>query len=117
LLLLTACYWLLGRGPRQVDPHLEQDRMGHACEWETSMMLCVAPHLVGDYRAAAPVEFGTAFEPASRGWITKDRSPVGHIGRPHAATTEKGEALLRAFSDDVVRFLEQVIAWDGQSWV
>jgi creatinine amidohydrolase len=117
LLLLAACYWLLGRGPRQVELGLEQDRMGHACEWETSMMLCVAPHLVGDYRTAAPVEFGTAFEPASRGWITKDRSPEGHIGRPHAATAEKGEALLRAFSDDVVRFLEQVIAWDGQSWV
>ncbi len=36
------------RRPEAVDPSLVQDQMGHACEWETSMMLHLAPALVGD---------------------------------------------------------------------
>ena len=57
-----------------------------------------------------------SFEPASRGWITRERSEPGHIGDPRSATAEKGEMLFRIFSHDVVTFLERVIAWDGRSW-
>ena len=32
LLLLGATYWALGARPREEDPGIEQDRMGHACE-------------------------------------------------------------------------------------
>jgi creatinine amidohydrolase len=90
--------------------------MGHACEWETSMMLRLAPHLVGDLTRVEPVEFGNPFEPASRGWVTRDRTAPGHIGDPRSATAEKGEVLFRVFADDVVKLLERVIAWDGRSW-
>jgi creatinine amidohydrolase len=72
--------------------------------------------LVGDLSKVEPVEFGSAFEPASRGWITKDRTEPGHIGDPRHATAEKGETLFRVFSDDVVKLLERVIAWDGRGW-
>ena len=48
LLLLAATYWLLGGKPDLVDPTIAQQQMGHACEWETSMILHLAPHLVGD---------------------------------------------------------------------
>ena len=57
---------------------------------------------------------GQPFAPAAQGWTTKDRSEAGHIGDPRQATAAKGEALLRVFSDDVVRLLERVIAWDGR---
>ncbi|HUY88625.1 MAG TPA: creatininase family protein [Pirellulales bacterium] len=116
LLLLAATYWGLGGQPHEVDPSIKQQRMGHACEWETSMVLRIAPHLVGDLSKVEPVEFGSAFEPASRGWITKDRTEPGHIGDPRFATAEKGETLFRVFSDDVVRLLERVVAWDGRGW-
>ncbi len=116
LLLLFATYWLLGGEPHKVDPSIRQTRMGHACEWETSMMLRLAPQLVGDPSKVEPVAFGNPFEPASRGWVTKDRSTPGHIGDPRSATAEKGEALFRVFADDVVRLLERVLAWDGRSW-
>lgn len=116
LLLLFATYWTLGGKPYEVDRSLRQQRMGHACEWETSMMLRIAPHLVGDLTKVETVEFGVPFEPANRGWITKDRSAPGHIGDPRHATAEKGETLFRVFSDDVVRLLERVLAWDGSSW-
>ena len=80
------------------------------------MILQLAPHLVGDLQAIEPVPFGNPFEPASRGWITRERSAPGHIGDPRQASAEKGETLFRLFSDDVVTFLERVIAWDGRSW-
>ena len=93
LLLLAATYWLLGGKPHQVDPSFEQDRMQHACEWETSMILHLAPHLVGELSQLEPVPAGVAFEPATRGWITKERSPLGHIGDPRRADALKGQTL------------------------
>jgi creatinine amidohydrolase len=116
LLLLSATYWLFGVKPWEVDPRIEQRRMGHACEWETSMMLRLAPRLVGDHAGAVRVEPGSAFEPADRGWTMKDRTAPGHVGDPRPASAEKGETLFRVFSDGVVALLERVIGWDGESW-
>lgn len=116
LLLVAATYWNLGGDLRKADPSLEQTNMQHACEWETSMMLRLAPHLVGDISSVEAIPAGVGFEPASRGWITKDRSAEGHIGNPTVATAEKGEALFQAFAAGAVTFLERVIAWDGKSW-
>jgi creatinine amidohydrolase len=116
LLLLSATYWTLGTRTGPIDPSLRQTQMGHACEWETSMILRLAPHLVGDYRAAPDVPFGRAFGPAHRAWITKERTEPGHIGFPQHASADKGEILFRAFAADVVALLERVIAWDGAAW-
>jgi creatinine amidohydrolase len=116
LLLLAATYWLLGAEPQRVDPTIVQDRMGHACEWETSMILHLAPFLVGDTSKIDPVSFAMPFEPGAQGWITKERSAHGHLGDPRQATASKGLTLFRVFSQDVVSFLERVIAWDGRSW-
>jgi creatinine amidohydrolase len=80
------------------------------------MMLRITPNIVGDYRSAKPVEPGEPFTPATRGWITKDRSVPGHIGWPHLASVEKGEHLFNAFSADVISLLERVVRWDGKSW-
>jgi creatinine amidohydrolase len=112
LVLVSTTYWTLGAQPQKADSSLVQDHMGHACEWETSMMLRIRPELVGDYREVQAIPQGDAFEPAHRGWITKDRSEPGHIGSPRHASDEKGERLLRIFADDVVGFLERVIAWN-----
>ena len=116
VLFLFATYWNLGAQPDRTDADFAQDKMGHACEWETSMMLRLAPHLVGDFRHAAPVEFGVSFDPAARGWITRERSAPGHIGQPHLASPEKGEALFALFARDLIALLERVVRWDGQSW-
>ena len=116
LLLLFATYWKLGGNRSAARPDLKQQQMGHACEWETSMILRIAPHLVGDLKQLAGVDQADSFEPAARGWITKDRTVPGHIGHPSTASAEKGEALFKVFSEDVIAFLERVIAWDGKSW-
>src|SRR5262249_40654385 len=101
LLLLSCTYWTLGGEPWKSDAALRQRRMGHACEWETSMMLRIRPELVGDLTRLELVDFGKPFDPAHRAWITKDRTTAGHIGDPQFATAEKGETLFRVFSADV----------------
>jgi len=116
VLLLFATYWSLGGEPWKRDSYIQQREMGHACEWETSMILRLNPKLVGETSKLKTVEFGTGFAPASRGWITKDRTAPGHIGSPEFASAEKGETLFATFTDDVVRLIERVIVWDGKSW-
>ena len=115
LLLLSATYWEQANIAEACDD-LVQDAMGHAGELETSMMLAIRPELVGDIAATAEVPKGEAFATATRGWTTKDRSEPGHIGVPGAASAKKGEALLNTFTLGVVRFVESVRNWDGQSW-
>ena len=116
LLLTFTTYWGLGTKPWERDPNIRQREMGHACEWETSMVLRAAPHLVGDYQNAPVVEHGNPFLPGSRAWITNDRSQPGHIGSPHLASSEKGELLYQMFSEDVSAWLTRIVAWDGHSW-
>lgn len=116
LLLLAATYWSLGGRPWETMPALQQREMGHACEWETSMMLVIDPRLVGDHAAAAPVAHGNPFLPATRGWITKDRTVPGHIGLPHLATVDKGEHLLATFTADALALVRRMLRWDGRSW-
>ena len=94
LLLLSLTYWDVGRQPAEADPGLVQKQMGHACEWETSMVLRLNPQLVvGDVTKVPEVPYGKAFSPGYRAWVMPDRSEPGHIGTPAAATAEKGEAL------------------------
>jgi len=116
LLLLFATYWNLCADPASSQPELKQQVMGHACEWETSMVLRLAPHLVKGQTAVDEVPFGNPFEPASRGWIMTDRSQPGHVGDPRTASAEKGEALFQTFTTGSVAMLRRMIAWDGESW-
>ncbi len=116
LLLLASTYWTLGDSPAQATPSFAQTKMDHACEWETSMILRLAPHLVGDIRSLPPISSVGRFEPASRAWITRERTPEGYLGDPAQASAEKGEILFRHFTADVVNLLERVAAWDGTAW-
>lgn len=117
LLLLGLTYWDSAGDPAAAVPGSTQNRMGHACEWETSMMLRIRPELVvGPVKDVPEVAFGKAFAPGYRAWVMPDRSEPGHIGNPAAATAEKGEALFEHFSKGVVNYLERVAAWDGARW-
>ena len=112
LLLLFATYWEFSHPENLVQP-----AMGHACEWETSMIQHLAPHLVvGDPAKLETVPFGMGFEPATRGWTTQDRTVPGYIGSPQHASPRKGERLFHAFAAGVEKFLSGVEQWDGQRW-
>jgi len=111
LLLLGLTYWDAAPPPAGA---FVQRRMGHACEWETSMVLRLNPKLVaGDVTAVPEVPHGREFTPGYRAWVMPDRSEPGHVGTPAAATPEKGEALFAHFAAGVTAYLERVAAWDG----
>ena len=117
LLLLSLTYWDAAGSPVEYVPGLTQKQMGHACEWETSMVLRLNPQLVvGDVKAVPEVPHGKAFAPGHRAWVMPDRSEPGHIGHPAAATAEKGEALFGFFAAGVAAYLERVVSWDGKAW-
>jgi creatinine amidohydrolase len=95
--LTAACYWdlasrelaALAEGPRRV--------MGHACEFETSMMLHLRPDLVRrDQIANDPPND----DPALRGLFTGEdmfqRTDHGAVGYPELASAAKGKAFLDA---------------------
>lgn len=96
-ILSAASYWdlasrelaALAQGPRKV--------MGHACEYETSMMLALRPDLVqkSEIRDDPPRD-----NPALRGlYLAEDmfqRTDHGAVGYPELATAEKGQAFLAA---------------------
>lgn len=116
LLLLFATYWEFAAPSEAGLPELKQSSMGHACEWETSMIQCLAPHLVKPVENLEDVSVGFGFEPAYRGWTSKDRTEPGQMGAPRHATPEKGEFLFTRFAEGVSAFLEKVKAWDGKSF-
>jgi creatinine amidohydrolase len=110
--LLMLTYWD-SANPAEAIPGLVQNQMGHACEWETSMMLALRPELVvGDVATLPAVPFGRGAAPGYRGWTMPDRSEPGHIGDPSAATKEKGEALFRVFAHGVAAYLDRVSTSD-----
>ena len=115
LLLLCATYWE-SADPREGRADLVQEGLWHACEWETSMILRIAPHLVREISKLKTIPSGSVFEPAHRAWTTNDRSDLGYLGSPQAGNVEKGEHLFQVFSGGVTKMLAQVIAWDGKSW-
>jgi creatinine amidohydrolase len=117
LLFLFSSYWDLGKAGELGEGYVQQ-QMGHACEWETSMILRLNPNLVqGDVGRLETVPFDYGFEPAYRGWTTKDRSETGHIGSPQYATAEKGERLFSVFAAGTVAFIGAVAEWAGKSWL
>jgi len=114
LLLLSLTYWDAAGSPGETIGGLVQKQMGHACEWETSMVLRLNPGLVvGPVKDVGAVPHGGGLTPGYRAWVMPDRSVPGHIGHPSSATAEKGEALFDFFAAGVAAYLARVVNWSG----
>jgi len=117
LLLLFCTYWNVDPEAHRAHPELKQTSMGHACEWETSMILRLSPHLVKDHAHVAPQELATPSRPATRAWTMRDRSQAGHIGDPREASAEKrARRCCKHSRAELWSLIERMIAWDGKSW-
>jgi creatinine amidohydrolase len=109
-LLSAASYWELAEkelaglatGPRK--------SMGHACEFETAMIMALRPDLVqrDEIRDDPPAE-----EPALGGLYLADdmkqRTDHGAVGYPERATAEKGRAFLAAAIDRTVLVIQELL--------
>lgn len=113
--LVHTTYW--HAAAEAIAPLLEaQDRLLHACEAETSMMLALRPELVDRTRIPAG-EQGPVTEAERAGgglhrWRTiAARSATGVIGVPSAASAEKGERLLQAIAAALAARLGRADFW------
>jgi creatinine amidohydrolase len=77
----------------------------HAGRIETSLMLAIAPDLVGDRRPAGPSEPLATLLPTLRERGIRAVSPNGVLGDARGATAEEGRALLAGLVADLTAFL------------
>jgi creatinine amidohydrolase len=95
--LSAASYWDLAQKELAALAEGARKTMGHACEFETSMMLALRPDLVrrDQIKDDPPKE-----DAALRGlYLAEDmhqRTDHGAVGYPELATAEKGRAFLNA---------------------
>ena len=108
-LLAGASYWEFAEREMAAVAEGERKVMGHACEFETSMVLALRPELV---RPAEVRDDPPRDDPALRGlYLAEDmrqRTDHGAVGFPEKATADKGRRLLAAAVDrgvEVVRAL------------
>ncbi|MFM9851106.1 MAG: creatininase family protein [Hyphomicrobiaceae bacterium] len=92
----------------------DQDRVRHACEGETSMMMVIAAELVR--RDKLPDAHGPAHSTprplgVARSRSFKDFSASGVVGDARRATAEKGEKMLAVCRDAIVAVLRSDEAW------
>lgn len=98
----------------------EAGGMGHACEFETAMLMHLRPDLVKMDRAVSlypdpgSTYLTTDLLGASRvhAYIDfKDLSPSGTFGDPSLATPEKGARFFDAVTNSLARFIDDFAGW------
>jgi creatinine amidohydrolase len=95
--LTAASYWELADKELAALSDGPRKSMGHACEFETSMVLALRPELVrkDEIKDDPPRD-----DPALRGLFTAEdmhqRTDHGAVGYPERAGADKGRALLNA---------------------
>jgi creatinine amidohydrolase len=106
-----ASYWELAEKELASLAEGPRKSMGHACEFETSMVLALRPDLV---RREEIQDDPPAEDPALRGLYLaqdfKQKTNHGAVGYPERANAKKGQAFLKAAIDrtvDVVTALLQ----------
>lgn len=115
--------WSGPEGVATLIPEPERSEGLHAALAETSLMLHLAPELVGplpaaDGHRAGPLPPGWSLEGAvPTAWLTRELSATGVIGDPSAATAELGQALAERLIDGWTMLLTQLMlnAWPQPS--
>jgi creatinine amidohydrolase len=118
--IATLTYFVLAREAIAKLRKSKPGGMGHACEFETSMVQHIRPELVKIDRAET-----TYPDPGSRYLTTDllgtqairlyhdfgDLSPTGTLGDPAYASPEAGKAFFAAVTDELVAFIADFQGW------
>src|SRR5207302_1752417 len=105
-----ASYWEIAEKELAALGEGERKSMGHACEYETSMVLALRPDLV----KREEIQDDPANEDARlRGlYLAEDmrqRTDHGAVGFPELATPEKGRRFLAAAIDRTVEVVQALL--------
>ena len=114
-----ANYWEAAAEAMSPERHgITTPEITHACEYETSMMLHVAGDLVHMDRIAEvePMLKSSYVSGTRKNEVTlfqrfARRTASGSMGRPSAATREKGKSLIDAVVSDVCDFVDDYFTW------
>jgi creatinine amidohydrolase len=111
----AASYWELASQELADLAEGDQKTMGHACEFETSMVLALRPELV--HREQIENDPPND-QPVLRGFFTaedmKQRTDHGAVGYPELATAEKGKKFLEAAVGRTVEVVEAMLNRSGR---
>src|SRR5216684_2880846 len=109
-LVAAASYWELAEKELAALAGGPRKSMGHACEFETSMVLALRPELVRreEIKDDPPTD-----DPVLRGLFTaedmRQRTDHGAVGYPERASAEKGRAFLGAAIDRTVEVVKSLL--------
>src|SRR5262245_1634721 len=109
--MTAASYWEIAENELAALAQGERKSMGHACEFETSMIMALRADLV---RKEEIQDDPPPPEPLLRGlYIAEDmkqRTQRGAVGYPALATAEKGRAFLAAAIDRTTEVVRALLA-------
>jgi creatinine amidohydrolase len=127
LWLLFASWFTLAAPAIAETGMFTQDKISHACEWETSQILAIHPELVQAARPAARFSLVANGAPSRffhadySGWGRVDvarrieqNSPTGAFGWPELAGVEKGEKLFELAAQELVNLVREFAGWPAQ---
>jgi creatinine amidohydrolase len=109
-ILAAASYWDLAAAELAALAEGPRKTMGHACEFETSMMLALRPDLVRrDQIRDDPPREDAALCGLYLAEDMKQRTDHGAVGYPELATAEKGRAFLDAAVERTVEVISTLL--------
>ena len=110
-ILGAASYWDLAAKELAALAEAPRKSMGHACEFETSMVLALRPDLV---RREQVKNDPPNDDPVLRGLYLaedmKQRTDHGALGYPEQASAEKGRAFLKAAVDRTTEVVQALLS-------
>jgi creatinine amidohydrolase len=108
--LSAASYWELAEKELAAVAEGPRKTMGHACEFETSMILALRPELVRRDRIR---DDPPPSEPALRGLFLpedmKQKTDHGAVGYPERASADKGRKMLQAAIDRTAEVIQALL--------
>jgi creatinine amidohydrolase len=108
--LAAASYWDIAQKELAALVQGGRKVMGHACEFETSMMLALRPDLVRrDQIKDDPPKEDTTLRGVYVAEDMHQRTNHGAVGFPELATAEKGRAFLKAAVDRTVEAVQALL--------
>jgi creatinine amidohydrolase len=120
LMVFPVSTWLLGLEFEPVSA--DEGRHGtHAGDWETSLMLALAPDLVHMERTPGDPAYPdyenelrhlSPFGPVAFAWTTEELSATGAIGDPRAADAERGSDTAERTADRLAEVLAEIARFE-----